>query len=309
MMGIPEQGLALEASGLGKRFGSTWALRDCGLSVPEGHVVALVGPNGSGKTTLLHLAVGLATPTTGRVRVQGGLAAGSLEALERVAFVAQDTALYPSLSVADMLHLARNLNADFDSARAEARIAELDIPSARKVGKLSGGQRAQVALTLALAKRPRLLILDEPLSSLDPLARHDFMAALMTAVAEDGISVIFSSHVVSELERVCDYLVVLASGRVQVAGEVDDLLTSHQLYTGPAAQADRLAAALPVVRDRRAGAQAHLLVRTGGRRAEVPTGWEAHEVGLEEMVLAYLRDPGASALPGPRELTGKGARP
>jgi len=308
-MGIPEQGLALEASGLGKRFGSTWALRDCGLSVPEGHVVALVGPNGSGKTTLLHLAVGLATPTTGRVRVQGGLAAGSLEALERVAFVAQDTALYPSLSVADMLHLARNLNADFDSARAEARIAELDIPSARKVGKLSGGQRAQVALTLALAKRPRLLILDEPLSSLDPLARHDFTAALMTAVAEDGISVIFSSHVVSELERVCDYLVVLASGRVQVAGEVDDLLTSHQLYTGPAAQADRLAAALPVVRDRRAGAQAHLLVRTGGRRAEVPTGWEAHEVGLEEMVLAYLRDPGASALPGPRELTGKGARP
>jgi len=309
MMGIPEQGLALEASGLGKRFGSTWALRDCGLSVPEGHVVALVGPNGSGKTTLLHLAVGLATPTTGRVRVQGGLAAGSLEALERVAFVAQDTALYPSLSVADMLHLARNLNADFDSARAEARIAELDIPSARKVGKLSGGQRAQVALTLALAKRPRLLILDEPLSSLDPLARHDFTAALMTAVAEDGISVIFSSHVVSELERVCDYLVVLASGRVQVAGEVDDLLTSHQLYTGPAAQADRLAAALPVVRDRRAEAQAHLLVRTGGRRAEVPTGWEAHEVGLEEMVLAYLRDPGASALPGPRELTGKGARP
>lgn len=309
MMGMPEQSLALEASGLGKRYGSTWALRDCGLSIPEGHVVALVGPNGSGKTTLLHLAVGLATPTTGRVRVQGGLDAGSLEALSSVAFVAQDTALYPSLSVADTLHLARNLNADFDSARAEARIAELDIPSARKVGRLSGGQRAQVALTLALAKRPRQLILDEPLSSLDPLARHDFMAALMAAVAEDGISVIFSSHVVAELERVCDYLVVLASGRVQVAGEVDDLLTSHQLYTGPAAQADRIAATLPVVRDRRAEAQAHLLVRTSGRRAEVPTGWEAHQVGLEEMVLAYLRDPGASALPGPRELTGKGSRP
>ncbi|MEY9912896.1 ABC-2 type transport system ATP-binding protein [Catenulispora sp. MAP12-49] len=309
MMGMPEESLALEASGLGKRYGSTWALRDCGLSIPEGHVVALVGPNGSGKTTLLHLAVGLVTPTTGRVRVQGGLDAGSLEALGRVAFVAQDTALYPSLSVADMLHLARNLNADFDSVRAQARIAELDIPSARKVGKLSGGQRAQVALTLALAKRPRQLILDEPLSSLDPLARHDFMAALMAAVAEDGISVIFSSHVVAELERVCDYLVVLASGRVQVAGEVDDLLASHQLYTGPAAHADRIAAAVPVVRDRRAEAQAHLLVRTSGRRAEAPTGWEVHQVGLEEMVLAYLRDPGASALPGPRELTGKGARP
>jgi ABC-2 type transport system ATP-binding protein len=309
MMGTPDQSLALEASGLGKRYGSTWALRDCGLAIPEGHVVALVGPNGSGKTTLLHLAVGLATPTAGRVRVQGGLAAGSLEALGCVAFVAQDTALYPSLSVADTLHLARNLNADFDSARAKARIAELGIPSARKVGKLSGGQRAQVALTLALAKRPRQLILDEPLSSLDPLARHDFMAALMAAVAEDGISVIFSSHVVAELERVCDYLVVLSSGQVQVAGEVDDLLASHQLYTGPAAQADRIAAALPVVRDRRAEAQAHLLVRTSGRRAEAPTGWEAHQVGLEEMVLAYLRAPGASALPGPRELTGKGAQP
>jgi ABC-2 type transport system ATP-binding protein len=240
----PHRGLALEASGLGKRHRSTWALRDCGLAIPEGHVVALVGPNGSGKTTLLHLAVGLATPTTGRAFVQGGLAAGGPEALETVAFVAQDTALYPNLSVADTLHLARNLNPGLDSARANARIAELDIPSARKVGKLSGGQRAQVALTIALAKRPRLLILDEPLASLDPLARHDFLAALMAAVAEDGISIVFSSHVVTELERVCDYLVVLASGRVQVAGEVDDLLATHRLYTGPAARADQIAATL-----------------------------------------------------------------
>jgi ABC-2 type transport system ATP-binding protein len=307
--GTPDQGLALEASGLGKRYGSTWALRDCSLAIPAGSVIALVGPNGAGKTTLLHLAVGLATPTTGRISVQGGLAAGSLEALGSVAFVAQDAALYPNLSVADTIHLARNLNTGFDVARARARTAELDFPLERKVGRLSGGQRAQVALTLALAKRPRLLILDEPLSSLDPLARHDFMAALMAAVAEDGISVVFSSHVVSELERVADYLVVLTSGRVQVAGEVDDLLGTHRLYTGPTARADRIAEDLPVVRDRRAEAQAHLLVRTTGPHTDPPAGWEAHQVGLEELVLAYLRQPGASALPGPRELTGKGTRP
>ena len=303
----PAQPLALETSGLGKRYGSTWALRDCNLAIPEEHVVALVGPNGAGKTTLLHLAVGLVAPTSGRVSVQGGLGAGSVDALSSVAFVAQDAALYPGLSIADTIHLARNLNTGFDSGRARARIAELDVPLVRKVGKLSGGQRAQVALTLALAKRPRFLVLDEPLSSLDPLARHDFMAALMTAVAEDGISVLFSSHVIAELERVCDYLVVLTGGRVQVAGEVDDLLDTHRLCTGPAAQADLIAADLPVVRDRRAQAQAHLLVRTRGRSGNPPAGWEAHQVGLEELVLAYLRDPGASALPGPRELTAKGA--
>ena len=302
----PSQDLALVAAGLGKRYGSTWALRDCSLSIPSGHVVALVGPNGAGKTTLLHLAVGLVSSSTGEITVQGGLAAGSPQALERVGFVAQDSALYPNLSVADTIRLARNLNTGFDAGRAHARIAELDFPPNRKVGKLSGGQRAQVALTLALAKRPRLLILDEPLSSLDPLARHEFMASLMAAVAEDGISVLFSSHVVSELERIADYLVLLTDGRVQVAGEVDDLLGSHRLYTGPAAQADRLAAELPVVRDRRAEAQAHLLVRTTGPHADPPEGWEAHEVGLEELVLAYLRKPGASAFPEPRELTGKG---
>ena len=294
------------ATGLGKRYGSTWALRDCSLSIPEGHVVALVGPNGAGKTTLLQLAVGLVRPTTGEISVQGGLAAGSPQALGSVGFVAQDSALYPNLTVADTVRLARNLNTGFDVARAEARIAELDFPLSRKVGKLSGGQRAQVALTLALAKRPRLLILDEPLSSLDPLARHDFMASLMAAVAEDGISIVFSSHVVSELERIADYLVLLTGGRVQVAGEVDDLLATHRLYTGPAAEADRLAAELPVVRDRRAVAQAHLLVRTTGPHADPPPGWQAHEVGLEELVLAYLRKPGASAFPEPHELTGQG---
>ncbi|GAA3256540.1 ABC transporter ATP-binding protein [Dactylosporangium siamense] len=306
MTAITEPGLALQASGLGKRYGSTWALRDVELAVPEGRVIALVGPNGAGKTTLLHLAMGLTVPTAGEVRVQGGLAAGSLAALSTVGFVAQDAALYPNLSVADTIHLAHNLNTGFDVSRAHERIAELDVPLGCKVGKLSGGQRAQVALTLALAKRPRLLILDEPLSSLDPLARHDFMAALMAAVAEDGISVLYSSHVVSELERVSDYLVVLSGGRVQLADEVDDVLGTHWLYTGPVAEADRIAADLPVLRDRRTDVLAYLLVRSTGPQAQPPHGWEATRVGLEELVLAYLRKPRTTVTHGALELTAKG---
>ncbi|HEY3871688.1 MAG TPA: ABC transporter ATP-binding protein [Actinocrinis sp.] len=302
--------LALVATSLGKRYGNMWALRDCSLSIPQGRVVALVGPNAAGKTTLLHLAVGLLAPSTGEISVHGGLPAGGARARECVGFLAQDSALYPNLSIADTIRMAGHLNTGFDTARAKARITQLQLPPAQKVGKLSGGQRAQLGLSLALAKRPRLLILDEPLSSLDPLARHEFMAALMAAVAEDGISIVFSSHVVSELERVADYLVLLADGRVQVAGDVDDLLAAHRLYTGPAAQADRLAAELPVVRDRRAEAQAHLLVRvpvrTEAAHAEPPEGWQALQVGLEELVLAYLRKPGASAFPEPRELTGRG---
>jgi ABC-2 type transport system ATP-binding protein len=261
--------------------------------------VALVGPNGAGKTTLLHMSVGLARPTTGQITVLGSEPAGSPAALDQIAFVAQDAPLYKNLSVADMLHLTRNLNRRWDQQRAETRLTELGIPLHRKVGKLSSGQQAQLALTLALARRPRLLVLDEPLASLDPLARHDFMASLMAAVAEDGLSVVLSSHVIADLERVGDYLIVLSRGQVQVAGEVDALLAGHRLLTGPAAAADDLAKRSAVVHARRAGAQAHLLVR-GQRAAEpAPPCWEASPVGLEELVLAYLREPGAAALPGP----------
>jgi ABC-2 type transport system ATP-binding protein len=253
------------------------------LSIPQGRVVALVRPSGAGKTTLLHLAVGLITPSTGEISVHGGLTAGGAQAREWVGFLAQDAALYPNLSIADTIRLADRLNTGFDTARATARVAQLELAPSRKVGKLSGGQRAQVGLTLALARRPRLLILDEPLSSLDPLARHEFMAVLMAAVAEDGISVLFSSRVVAELERVADYLVLLADGRVQVAGDVEDLLAAHRLYIGPPHQADRLAATLPVVRERRAQAQAHLLVRTEAAHADPPAGWQAQQVGLDDV--------------------------
>jgi ABC-2 type transport system ATP-binding protein len=207
-----------------------------------------------------------------------------------------------------MLHLTRNVNRRWDQRYAEVRLAELGIPLKKKAGKLSGGQQAQLALTLALARRPRLLVLDEPLAMLDPLARHEFMASVMAAAAgkgegeEGGVSVVLSSHALAELERVADYLILLSGGRVQVAGEVDDLLACHRVLTGPAAEADECAARLRVVHDRRAQAQAHLLVRTGGPDSyadRMPPGWEAHPVGLEELVLAYLRAPGAAALPGP----------
>ncbi len=287
----------IEASGLGKRYGSTWALRECTLAIPAGHVAALVGPNGAGKTTLLNLAVGLAEPSAGAVTVLGGRPAGSLAALDSIAFVAQDTPVYKNLSVADMLHLTRNLNRRFDQGYAEARLAELGIPLKRRAGKLSGGQQAQLALTLALARRPRLLLLDEPVAMLDPIARHVFMATVLTAAADDGVSVLLSSHVLAELERVADYLILLSRGRVQVAGEVDDLLASHRVLTGPATEADRYAER-PVVHVRRGGAQAHLLVRATADDP-VPPGWEGHPVGLEELTLAYLREPGAAALPGP----------
>jgi ABC-2 type transport system ATP-binding protein len=223
----------IETSGLGKRYGGTWALRDCTLAIPAGHVAALVGPNGAGKTTLLNLAVGLAAPSGGTVTVLGDRPAGSPAALDGIAFVAQDTPLYKNLSVADMLHLTRNLTRHFDQPYAEARLAELGIPLKRKAGKLSGGQQAQLALTLALARRPRLLVLDEPVAMLDPIARHDFMATVVTAAAGQGeaggVSVLLSSHVLTELERVASYLILLSRGRVQVAGRVKDLLAAHHL--------------------------------------------------------------------------------
>jgi ABC-2 type transport system ATP-binding protein len=288
-----------EASGLGKRYGRSWALRECTLAIPEGHLAALVGPNGAGKTTLLNLAVGLTTPTAGTVTVLGGTRAGSLAALDGIAFVAQNAPLHKNLSVADLLHLTRNLNQSFDQGYAEARLGELGIPLARKAGKLSGGQQAQLALTLALGRRPRLLVLDEPMASLDPLARHNFMAAVTSAMSGDGVSVLLSSHVLVELERVADYLILLIRGSVQVAGEATDLLAGHRRLTGPAAEADRYAARLSVVHARRDGARAQLLVRTSASAVPVPPGWESHPVSLEDLVLAYLREPGAASLAGP----------
>jgi ABC-2 type transport system ATP-binding protein len=217
----------IEASALGKRYGRAWALRECTLAIPAGRVAALVGPNGAGKTTLLNLAVGLTAPSAGEVTVLGGRRAGSPAALDGIAFVAQDTPLYKNLPVADMIYITRSLNRRFDQPYARARLAELGIPLKRKAGKLSGGQQAQLALTLALARRPRLLVLDEPVAMLDPVARHDFMATVLTAASASGVSVLLSSHVLTELERVANYLILLSQGQVRLAGDVDDLLAAH----------------------------------------------------------------------------------
>jgi len=247
------------------------------------------------------MAVGLTTPTGGALTVLGGDPAGSPDALDRIAFVAQDAPLYKNLPATDMLHLARNLNRRWDQQYAQSRLADLGIPLKKKVGKLSGGQQAQLALTIALARRPDLLVLDEPLAMLDPVARHDFMATVMSAVAEDGLSVVMSSHVLAELERVADYLILLSRGQVQVAGEVDDLLAGHRMLTGPAAEAAESAERMQVVHARSASALAHLLVRTGSTAEPAPPGWQSHPVGLEELVMAYLREPDAAALPGPSQ--------
>ncbi|MGV9771677.1 ABC transporter ATP-binding protein [Streptosporangium sp. NPDC003464] len=285
---------ALEATGLGMRYRRTWALRDCSVTVPPGRVAALAGPNGAGKTTLLQLAVGMLTPTAGEVRIFG---APVREHMERVAFMAQSKPLYPGFRVEEMLRFGRGLNPRWDEASARRRLAELGIPLERKVGRLSGGQRTQVALTVALAKRPDLLVLDEPLADLDPLARDEVMRSLMAAVAETGLTVLLSSHVVSELEGICDWLIVVNGGRVQVSGDIDDLVAGHRLLTGPAGTADALAARLPVISRGGTGRQATLLVRDTGPLPD--PRWSARPVNLEETVLAYLRAPDLAALPRP----------
>jgi ABC-2 type transport system ATP-binding protein len=288
----------LTATGLGKRYRRTWALKDCSLSIPAGRVVALVGPNGAGKTTLLHLAVGLLSPNEGSVAVLGQ-PAGTADTLPRVSFLAQDKPLYDGFSVADMLRFGAHLNPGWDQEHAEKRLAALEIPLNRKVGKLSGGQQAQVALTVALAKRPDLLVLDEPLANLDPLARHEVMRGLMAAVADTGMTVVLSSHVVSDLENTCDWLVVLNRGRVQVSGDIEELLAEHRLLTGPAELANGVAARVSVVDDSRTDRQATLLANTGSAAPVLDPQWTARGVNLEELVLAYLRRPEAASLPRP----------
>jgi ABC-2 type transport system ATP-binding protein len=287
---------ALETSGLGKRYKRTWALRDCSLRLPGGRVAGLVGPNGAGKTTLLHLAVGLLRPDAGSVRVLGESPDGNAELLARVGFVAQDTPLYAGFKVDELIAMGRHLNPRWDASLARDRLGKLGIPLDRKVRKLSGGQRAQVALSLALAKRPELLLLDEPVASLDPLARREFLQGLMGAVAEDGTTVLLSSHLVADLERACDYLVILHAGRVQVLGAVDDLLAEHRVLVGPRRDSTDVSGVGSVVSATHSERQSTLLVRVNGR---VPDGWVVHEASLEEIVLAYLAGGSVRTLPGP----------
>jgi ABC-2 type transport system ATP-binding protein len=277
---------AIEASGLGKQYRRAWALRDCTLTIPGGRVVGLVGPNGAGKTTLLRLATGQLTPTRGTISVLGEPPAISPAQLARIGFVAQDTPVYARMRVADHLRLGAWLNPGWDDKLAQRRIGQLGLDPKQRAGSLSGGQRAQLALTLALAKRPELLFLDEPVASLDPLARREFLRGLMEAVAEHGTSVVLSSHLVTDLERVCDYLIVLVASHVRIAGEVSVLLASHHRLSGPRRDPGSLPMGQDVIEESHTDKQSTLLVRT--HEPIHDPAWTVKPVSLEELVLAYL---------------------
>ncbi len=284
------------ARGLGKRYRRRWALQDCTLEIPVGRVTGLVGPNGAGKTTLLSLMVGILTPTVGTIQVCGGRPAADASQLAKVGFVAQDTPTYAGLTVADHLRLGAHLNPRWDDAAARRRIDRLDLDPGQKAGQLSGGQRAQLALTLGLAKRPELLILDEPVASLDPLARREFLQVLMEAVAEDEISVLLSSHVVSDLERVCDHVVVLVDSQVRVADDVEDLLATHHRLSGPRREPATMPSDQHVVWASHTDRQSTYVVRTDSPILD--PAWSVTALGLEDLVLAYMEGTGSVASAG-----------
>jgi ABC-2 type transport system ATP-binding protein len=283
--------IALETTTLTKRYGKTVALQDCTLSLPAGRVAALVGPNGAGKTTLLHLCAGLLEPTAGEVRVFGrSPREHTAEMLPRLSFVAQEHPLYRDFTGADLLAMGRHLNPRWDNALARSRMQTLDIPLNRKVRTLSGGQQAQVALALALGKRPDLLLLDEPLASLDPLARRDFLRTLMDAEAETGMTLLLSSHIIADLERVCDYLIILSASRVQLAGDIQEITQTHWRLIGPRQEVEAAARGQTIIEASHTGRQTTLLVRTDAP-LEDPGGdasWAVEEASLEDIVLAYL---------------------
>jgi ABC-2 type transport system ATP-binding protein len=286
----------LEACALGKRYGRRWALSDCSLEIPAGRVVGLVGPNGAGKSTFLNLAVGMLTPSAGEIAVLGARPTGREAHRDKVGYVGQDTPTYAGLSVADHLRLGARLNPAWDPALATERIAALGLDPEQRAGHLSGGQRAQLALTLGIAKRPELLLLDEPVASLDPLARREFLQDLMETVAEQELSVVLSSHLVSDVERACDYLVILVDSRVQVAGDIEHLLSTHHRLTGPRREPESLPGHQHVLSASHTDRQSTFIVRT-----EQPIhdpAWEVSALTLEDLVLAYMRGPeGATTRP------------
>lgn len=292
---------AIETSGLGKRYGSLWALQECAISVPRGHVTALVGPNGAGKTTLLRILAGLSTPTTGEARVLGRPPEQSEEFLSSIGYLAQDVPLYKRLSAEDHLQMGVHLNCRWDATAARERLAALKIPIDRPVATLSGGQRAQVGLGLALAKRPQLLLLDEPVAALDPLARREFLGSLTEAVADGDLSVVLSSHLLHDLERVCDHVILLANARTQICQDIDDVLISHRVLVGPRRNTDSVERTLDVIKATHTTNQTRLLVHLNGPVLD-PT-WEVSEVGLEDIIMAYMGQEDALTA-GPLSLIG-----
>ncbi|MFG2356851.1 ABC transporter ATP-binding protein [Streptomyces sp. NPDC048521] len=297
---------ALEAVGLGRRYRRGWALRDCSFRLPAGRICALVGPNGAGKTTLLSLAADLLRPTTGTIRLFGE-APGSRTARQHTAFLSQDKALYKNLRVDETLRMGRELNPSWDQARAEGILAEGDVPLTAKVGTLSGGQRTRVAFALALGKRPRLLLLDEPMADLDPLVRRQMTEILMLDAARHGTTVVMSSHMVAELEGACDYLVLVNDGTVRLAGEIDAISDAHRVLRAPDAdqgRQERLAGHVVLERTT-SGGRLTALVRPQG---PLPGDWEIVSPTLEDLLLAHLRTADAPALITPSASVAADAR-
>ena len=277
---------AVETVGLGKRFGKLWALQDCSVSVPPGRVVALVGPNGAGKTTLLRILSGLSAATAGEARILGRRPEQSEEFLSSIGYLAQDVPLYRRLTARQHVEIGAGLNRHWDGDTALRRLEALRVPMDRPVATLSGGQRAQVALGLALAKRPAVLLLDEPVAALDPLARREFLASLAGAVAEGEVSVVLSSHLIHDVERVCDFVILLAASRVQLCADIEEILATHRLLVGARRPVAEIERAMEVIRVTQTTRQSRVLVRTEGPVAD--PSWEEAEVGLEDVILAYM---------------------
>jgi ABC-2 type transport system ATP-binding protein len=276
----------IETRGLCKQYRRVTALSDCTITVPEGRISALVGPNGAGKTTLLRLLSGLAQPTGGEAEVLGGPPRQDPRFLAEIGFLAQDIPLYRRFTAEDHIEIGAHLNPRWDAASARDRLRSLRIPLDRAAGSLSGGQRAQLALALTLAKRPRLLLLDEPVAALDPLARRQFLATLADGVAAGGLTVVLSSHLIADMERITDHLILLAASRVQLCGDIDELLAEHQVLIGPRKATTAIEKTRTVVQAVRTPRQTTLLVR--GTAPIIDPDWEAAEVGLEEMVIGYM---------------------
>ena len=285
---------AVATSGLSKRYRKISARTDCSVTVPEGRITALIGPNGAGKTTLLHLLAGLAIPTEGEMTVNGSTPRQDPGFLADIGFLAQEIPLYRRMSAADHIRVGAHLNPRWDGESVRERLTSLKIPLDRAVGKLSGGQRAQVALALTLAKRPRLLLLDEPVAALDPLARRNFLGVLADAVAAHGLTVVMSSHLVADLERVCDHLIMLSSSRVQLCGDIEELLAEHQILVGPRKDITAIQKSHSVIQVTRTPRQVTLLVR--GNSPVADPAFQASDVSLEELVLAYLGQDAPPAL-------------
>jgi ABC-2 type transport system ATP-binding protein len=279
--------MAVQTKGLGKRYGSFWALQNCNIAVPAGSVSALVGPNGAGKSTLLKLLTGLSRASSGNGEVLGKTPAQHEDFLSDIGYLAQEIPLYKSMSAADHIEMGRHLNKRWDEKFIKTHLNELGIPLDRPVGKLSGGQRAQVALALALAKKPKLLLLDEPVAALDPLARHDFLSSLTRAVADGGLTVVMSSHLLADLERVSDHVIVLAAGQTQLCDNIEAVLNEHMLLVGAREHGKNLGEGIHAIHETHTARQSTLLVRLD-KGVKVPAHWQQHEPNIEEIILAYM---------------------